>query len=254
MKLKFDKYQGAGNDFIIVNNFDGSINLSCEEIEAMCDRRFGIGADGLIVVGKDSNYDFTMKFYNSDGNTASMCGNGGRCIAKYAFDNNICGSKLIFSADDGIHEAEILEGGNVKLKMIDVESITKFDDGLWTNTGVPHFVKFTNDIDKVNINVEGRKLADDKRFAPGRTNVNFVDNRDGFRLATYERGVEGETLACGTGTVASALCINATTGAKSPIVLKAKGGILKVYFEKVENNYRNIWLEGPAKFVFKGEL
>lgn len=254
MGLKFDKYQGAGNDFIIVNNFDGNIKLSREEIESLCDRRFGIGADGFIMVENDACHDFAMKFYNSDGNTASMCGNGGRCIAKYAFDHNICKSKLTFSADDGIHEAEILADGNVKLKMIDVEIIKKFDDGLWTNTGVPHFVKFVNDISKVDVATEGRKLADDKRFAPDRTNVNFVDELDGFNLATYERGVEGETLACGTGTVATALCINVIHGQKSPIVLKAKGGILQVYFEKVETKYNNIWLEGPAKHVFKGEL
>ncbi len=251
--MNFDKYQGAGNDFIIINNIDGNIALSSEQIEQMCDRRFGIGADGLIVVNSSNEYDFAMKFYNSDGHTASMCGNGGRCIAKYAFDNHICSNKMTFIADDGIHEAEILDDTTVKLKMIDVDGISKFEDGLWTNTGVPHFVKFVDDIYKIDIVAEGRKLADDKRFAPNRTNVNFVDQNGGFRLATYERGVEGETSACGTGTVASALCINATKGNESPITLQAKGGMLKVFFEKKNSKYTNIWLEGPAKKVFRGE-
>ena len=253
MTLKFDKYQGAGNDFIIINNLDGKNNLSGKQIEQLCDRRFGIGADGLILVEKSNEADFAMKFYNSDGKTASMCGNGGRCIAKYAFDNKIASKTMKFTADDGIHEAEIIDSENVKIKMINNESVKVFDDGMWTNTGVPHFVKFVDNVDKVDIDTEGRRLADDKRFAPNRTNVNFTDNANSIRLRTYERGVEGETLACGTGTVATALCINTKNGTPSPIALKAKGGLLKVYFEKKDNGYENIWLEGPAIKVFEGE-
>lgn len=253
MTLKFDKYQGAGNDFVIINNLDGMLNLSGEQIARLCDRRFGIGADGLILVEKSDEVDFAMKFYNSDGKTASMCGNGGRCIAKYAFNNKIASKTMKFIAEDGIHEAEIIDSENVRIKMIDVSEVKVFDDGMWTNTGVPHFVKFVDDIDKVDIATEGRKLADDKRFAPERTNVNFTDNANGFRLRTYERGVEGETLACGTGTVATALCINTKNGIHPPIALNAKGGLLKVYFEKKENGYENIWLEGPAVKVFEGK-
>ena len=253
MKLKFDKYQGAGNDFVIINNLDGKCNLSGEQIARLCDRRFGIGADGLILVEKSDKADFAMKFYNSDGKTASMCGNGGRCIARYAYDHGIAPETMKFVAEDGLHEAEIIDNENVKLKMIDVDGITIFDDGMWTNTGVPHFVKFVDDIDDVDIDIDGCRLADDKRFAPERTNVNFTDNANGFRLRTYERGVEGETLACGTGTVATALCINTKNGTPSPIALKAKGGLLKVYFEKNNNGYENIWLEGPAIKVFEGE-
>lgn len=253
MKLKFDKYQGAGNDFVIVNNLDEKYNLSGEQIARLCDRRFGIGADGLILVEKSDKADFAMKFYNSDGKTASMCGNGGRCIARYAYDHVIAPETMKFVAEDGLHEAEIIDNENVKLKMIDVDGITIFDDGMWTNTGVPHFVKFVDDIDDVDIDLDGCRLADDKRFAPERTNVNFTDNANGFRLRTYERGVEGETLACGTGTVATALCINTKNGTPSPIALKAKGGLLKVYFEKNNNGYENIWLEGPAIKVFEGE-
>jgi diaminopimelate epimerase len=253
MTLKFDKYQGAGNDFVIVNNLDGKHDLSSEQIARLCDRRFGIGADGLILVEKSNDADFAMKFYNSDGKTASMCGNGGRCIARYAFDNGIAAKTMKFAAEDGLHEAEIIDSENVRIKMINVGNVNVFDDGMWANTGVPHFVIFVDDIDKVDIATEGRKLADDKRFAPDRTNVNFTDNANGFRLRTYERGVEGETLACGTGTVATALCINTKKGTPSPIALKAKGGLLKVYFEKNNNGYENIWLEGPAVKVFKGE-
>ena len=253
MKLKFDKYQGAGNDFVIINNLDGKYDLSEEQIAKLCDRRFGIGADGLILVEKSNEADFAMKFYNSDGKTASMCGNGGRCIARYAFDHRIAPEAMKFIADDGIHEAEIIDSENVRIKMIDVCGIKIFDDGMWANTGVPHFVKFVDDIDDVDIDSDGCRLADDKRFAPERTNVNFTDNANGFRLRTYERGVEGETLACGTGTVATALCINTKDGISSPITLKAKGGLLKVYFEKNNNRYENIWLEGPAIKVFEGE-
>ena len=253
MKLKFDKYQGAGNDFVIVNNLDGKYNLSGEQIARLCDRRFGIGADGLILVEKSDKADFVMKFYNSDGKTASMCGNGGRCIARYAYDHGIAPETMKFVAEDGLHEAEIIDNENVKLKMIDVDGITIFDDGMWANTGVPHFVKFVDNIDDIDIDLDGCRLADDKRFAPERTNVNFTDNANGFRLRTYERGVEGETLACGTGTVATALCINTKNGTPSPIALKAKGGLLKVYFEKNNNGYENIWLEGPAIKVFEGE-
>lgn len=253
MKLKFNKYQGAGNDFVIINEFDMQYNLSEETIAKLCDRRFGIGADGLIIVSKCSEADFAMKFYNSDGKTASMCGNGGRCIAKYAFEHELAGETMNFMAEDGIHEAQIIDSKNVRIKMIDVNSVQVFDDGMWTNTGVPHFVKFVDNIDEVDIDTEGRKLADDKRFAPNRTNVNFTDNADCIRIRTYERGVEGETLACGTGTVATALCINARYHKPSPITIKAKGGLLKVYFENDNKAYKNIWLEGPAIKVFEGE-
>ena len=253
MTLKFDKYQGAGNDFVIVNNLDGKHDLSGEQIARLCDRRFGIGADGLILVEKSNDADFAMKFYNSDGKTASMCGNGGRCIARYAFERGIAPETMKFTADDGIHEAKIIDSENVRIKMIDVCDIKVFDDGMWANTGVPHFVKFVDNIDDVDIDIEGRQIADDKRFAPERTNANFTDNANGFRLRTYERGVEGETLACGTGTVATALCINTKYKTQSPITLKAKGGLLKVYFEKNNNGYENIWLEGAAIKVFEGE-
>jgi diaminopimelate epimerase len=253
MKLKFEKYQGAGNDFIIINNTDKSINLTPEQIQKLCDRHFGIGADGLIELTKSDKSDFSMVFYNPDGYGANMCGNGGRCIAKYAFDHNIAGKNMKFSADDGVHEACIIDDENVRIKMIDVNGITIFDDGMWTNTGVPHFVKFVDDTDQIDINTEGRKLADDKRFAPERTNVNFIDNKNGFRIRTYERGVEGETLACGTGNVASALCINTKYSNASPITLKTKASRLKVFFEKNNNGYTNIWLEGPAIKIFEGE-
>ena len=253
MKLKFEKYQGAGNDFIIVDNTDKSINLSPEQIQKLCDRHFGIGSDGLIELTKCDRTDFAMIFYNPDGYVANMCGNGGRCIAKYAFDHKIAGKNMKFSADDGEHEAIIIDDENVRIKMIDVNGISIFDDGMWTNTGVPHFVKFVDDIDHINIDTEGRKLADDKRFTPERTNVNFIDNKNGFRIRTYERGVEGETLACGTGNVASALCINTKYGYPSPITLKTKASQLKVFFEKNNNGYNNIWLEGPAIKIFEGE-
>lgn len=253
MGLIFDKYQGAGNDFIIVNNLAGDVKLGANEIEHLCNRRYGIGADGLIILEKSLGYDYAMQFYNSDGRTASMCGNGGRCIAKYAFDNNIAGKKQHFLAADGEHFAEILDG-RVRLQMIDVERIFTYKDGFFVNTGVPHFVKFVSDLSEIDVEKLGRFIADDERFRPERTNVDFCDRNGIFRIATYERGVEGETLACGTGAVATALCINLALNNASPITLQAKGGELKIYFETKGKSYINIWLEGPAEKVFKGEI
>lgn len=255
MKLKFEKYQGAGNDFIIIDNTDKSIALSPKLIQNLCDRHFGVGADGIIELGSSIDNDFSMLFYNSDGYRANMCGNGGRCIAKYAYDHKIAGKSMSFVAEDGLHKAEIIDNETVKLKMINASGIKKFDDGIWINTGVPHFVRIVDDVDSVDIDIEGRKLADDNRFAPERTNVNFAECKNGkFRIRTYERGVEGETLACGTGTVATALCINMEKSIPSPITLNTKASLLKVYFEQCNGGYQNIWLEGPAQKVFDGEI
>ncbi|MCF0206117.1 MAG: diaminopimelate epimerase, partial [Bacteroidales bacterium] len=185
MKWKFDKYQGAGNDFIIVDNLDGKLHFSREQIENLCDRRFGIGGDGFILLEKCEGYAFAMKFFNSDGNSASMCGNGGRCVAKFAYDHKIASEKMTFLADDGVHEAEIVDDATVRLKMVDNGGIAVYDDGYHTNTGVPHFVKFVENVDNVDVDRQGRALADDSRFAPERTNVNFVEFGESSRLRTY---------------------------------------------------------------------
>lgn len=253
MIVEFSKYQGAGNDFIIVDCRKNELALSEKNIAFLCHRRFGIGADGLMTIHNSDVADFDMKYYNSDGKEASMCGNGGRCIALFAVKNNIATKKMIFSAIDGLHSA-IVTDNEVNLAMSDVNKIIELQDGYFLNTGSPHFVKIVEDIEKVDVYTEGKALADDKRFAPLRTNVNFIEiSKDKIKVATYERGVEDETLACGTGTVASAIVLYKYHYTKKmPVIMHAKGGVLKVSFVVSDNRFTDIILSGPAEIVFKG--
>jgi len=253
MKIEFSKYHGAGNDFIIVDSRKNELILSEKNIAFLCHRRFGIGGDGLMTIHKSDVADFDMKYYNSDGKEASMCGNGGRCISLFALKNNIATNKMIFSAIDGLHSA-IVTDNEVNLAMTDVNEIIELKDGYFLNTGSPHFVKIVEDIEKVDVYIEGKALADDKRFAPQRTNVNFIElSKDKIKIATYERGVEDETLACGTGTVAAAIVANNfNLTSKMPVKLAAKGGNLSVSFTKKQNTFTDIILTGPAEFVFSG--
>jgi diaminopimelate epimerase len=197
-----------------------------------------------------------MRYYNSDGKEATMCGNGGRCAAMFAWKHKIADREMNFIASDGLHYAEVIDD-EVILSMSNVEDIKKYEDGLFLNTGSPHFVKFVDNIDSIDVNLSGKLLADDKRFAPERTNVNFVElnNNDSIRIATFERGVENETLACGTGAVAAAIASNyygKTSSAK--IHVTAKGGNLRIDFQKIDNKYENIKLKGSAIFVFEGRM
>jgi diaminopimelate epimerase len=253
MIIHFSKYQGAGNDFIIINMMENEFELSKEQIAKLCDRRFGIGADGLMTISKDAQSDFYMRYYNSDGKEGSMCGNGGRCIAKFAFTHKICGESVRFNAIDGIHTAEINDD-KVSLSMQDVSEIKEFADGYFLNTGSPHFVKFVESTNDINVKDEGVKIADEPRFAPTRTNVNFIDFNDGkWQIATFERGVEDETLACGTGSVAAAIIIHFTKRtASEKIKLIARGGILEISFKNQDKNYSDVILIGPAVHVFDG--
>lgn len=229
------------------------LELSTEQFAKLCDRRFGVGADGLMTITKDAQSDFYMRYYNSDGYEGSMCGNGGRCIAKYAYTNKICGESTQFNAIDGFHNA-VINAEQVALSMQNVSSIVEYEDGYFLNTGSPHFVKFVESISEINVKDEGLKIADEPRFAPARTNVNFVDFNDGkWHIATFERGVEDETLACGTGSVAAAIIIHFTKkSASEKIKLIAKGGILEVYFKNQETKYSDVILSGPAVHVFDG--
>lgn len=253
MIIHFSKYQGAGNDFIVINMMENEIELSTEQIARLCDRRFGIGADGLMTISKDPNSDFFMRYYNSDGKEGSMCGNGGRCIAKFAFTHKICGRSTRFNAIDGIHTAEINDE-TVSLSMQDVLEIKEYEDGYFLNTGSPHFVKFVESIREINVKDQGLKIANEPRFAPNRTNVNFISSESGaWNIATFERGVEDETLACGTGSVASAIVIHFTKkSAAEKIKLFAKGGILEVSFIIHDKKYSEVILSGPAVYVFEG--
>ena len=256
MNITFNKYQGAGNDFIIIDNRENLINPSDSElINKLCDRRFGIGADGLILISNNDQSDFEMKYFNSDGFIGSMCGNGGRCTAHFALKAAIAGERQRFLAYDGIHEAYV-EKNIVRLQMGNVNECRLINDNYFLNTGSPHYVVIKEDIDSIDVHEEGKKLRWAPEFAPGGTNVNFVQLLDkGLYIRTFERGVEDETLACGTGVTASAIAsvlkghfdtnsVNVTT----------RGGNLKVDFEIHDKKITNVWLTGPATFVFTGNI
>lgn len=254
MQINFTKYQGAGNDFILIDNRKKTFPVDFKSIEQLCDRRFGIGADGLMLLELEDNYDFRMRYFNSDGKEASMCGNGGRCIVAFAKQIGIINNNTKFIAVDGEHLAEIMPQG-IKLKMQDVSDIEKGDNYFFMNTGSPHYVKFIDSHDNFDTYKEGYKIRHNERFKEEGTNVNFVSfiSEGLINVSTYERGVEDETYACGTGCVASALSTAIKEKKDSGLYnIITKGGDLKVYFEKYENGFKEIFLEGPAQKVFDG--
>lgn len=257
MQFEFQKFQGTGNDFVIIDN--RSLKFPKDDIaliEKICDRRFGIGADGLMLVENADGFDFRMVYYNSDGRQSTMCGNGGRCISAFAFSNQIAQGQGQFIAIDGPHDYSINTTGDVKLNMIDVHEIEQLGDDYVMFTGSPHYVRFVENLSNVDMYSGGRSIRYNERFAQEGINVNFVEKNDQIcALRTYERGVEDETYSCGTGTVAAALSIaDKFSIDNGPIHLQTKGGPLNVHFQKEENAFKNIWLEGPAQFVFKGVL
>ena len=259
MKLEFFKYHGAGNDFVMIDCRNSPESFFNNDIvEFLCDRHLGIGSDGLILLLSDKNADFRMKYFNSDGNEGTMCGNGGRCIAAFARDLGIITEKATFTGIDGLHLANILGSEMVNLKMIDVHSIKKLPDGFLIDTGSPHFVCFRDSIKDIDVFTEGREIRNQKRFDESGANVNFVEKitTNTFRMRTYERGVENETLACGTGSVASAISSYLMQKPdKSTYTIEAPGGVLKVQFTpEIDGSFSNVWLEGPVKFVYKGRI
>ncbi len=258
MTLSFDKYQGSGNDFILIDNRKGFFDKSdSAQIARLCNRRFGIGADGLMLLELKTGADFEMIYYNSDGRLSSMCGNGGRCIMDFAKRLGIVGEQAVFLAVDGLHEA-IAKGGTVRLKMNDVKEIESGPDYFFLDTGSPHFVKYVKSLDSFDVTGEGRMIRRSARFLEQGTNVNFVEQQAGYlSVRTYERGVEDETLACGTGVTAAAL-VAAMKGPETKngyADIKTPGGNLKVYYKQTgPASFENIWLEGPATPVFHGEI
>ncbi|MEO8086073.1 MAG: diaminopimelate epimerase [Bacteroidota bacterium] len=261
MIINFSKYQGTGNDFIMLDNRNGNYsNLTNSQVEFLCDRKFGIGADGLILLEEKADFDFNMIYYNSDGNVSSMCGNGGRCITSYANSLQVINGKATFNAIDGSHESLIVSDQPmvVKLKMGDVNAIEQIGEDLFLNTGSPHYVRMVEDVMKVDVVEEARKIRNNQRFKSEGTNVNFVQlNASGLAVRSYERGVEDETLSCGTGITASVLASVMKGKIKDDAEfceVKSLGGMLKVYFEKAGNGFKNVWLEGEAKFVYSGEI
>lgn len=256
MTLSFYKYQGTGNDFIIIDNRNGEINLTTEQVKHLCNRRFGIGADGLMLLNTKPDFDFEMEYYNADGNESSMCGNGGRCMVKFANSLGIRKAKYYFNAVDGEHEATIEDNNWVHLKMKNVDGIKKhFGDSI-VNTGSPHYIKPERDVRHLNVVKEGREIRYSDDFEKEGINVNFVegDSKEIF-VRTYERGVEDETLSCGTGVTAAALVFAHNDNGFNRVEVKTLGGHLAVEFDKIgEEKFTNIWLCGPAEFVFKGQV
>ena len=259
MKLTFYKYQGTGNDFVMIDNRDQKISKNDTKlINRLCDRKFGVGADGLILLENSENPgdDFKMVYFNADGNESSMCGNGGRCLVAFAKFLNIIENSAQFTAIDGVHEAMISDE-IVSLKMQDVGEVNKNEDFLFLNTGSPHHINFSENIGMKDIKKEGAAIRYSERYGKAGTNVNFVEavSADSFSVRTYERGVEDETLSCGTGVTAVAIAAYEAGKTKSEKVrLITPGGELSVKFRKDENGYSDIWLSGPAVQVFKGEI
>ena len=258
--IPFCKYQGTGNDFVVIDNRETCYltRKDVELVKQLCDRRFGIGADGLILLQNKEGFDFEMVYFNSDGNESSMCGNGGRCIVAFAKSLAIIEQTCRFLAIDGTHEAVIHNNGWVDLKMGDVDAVEKGEDYFILDTGSPHYVIFVEDLSDINVYDSGQVIRYSERFRKEGINVNFMEkNGEGISVATYERGVEGETLSCGTGVTAAAIAASILQHnglKKNEIAIETKGGHLKVKLEKENGRFRNIWLCGPAVKVFEGTL
>ncbi|PVX50077.1 diaminopimelate epimerase [Balneicella halophila] len=253
-KIFFYKYHGTGNDFILIDNRDFSFHIENNElIKHLCHRRFGIGADGLILLENTNKADFKMQYFNSDGNLSSMCGNGGRCIVAFAKYLGIIDNTTQFLAPDGMHSAELTPSG-VALQMKDVSQIEQVGQDFYLDTGSPHYVKLIDSHENFDTVSEGQKIRYNNRFNKVGTNVNFVSvENNKIILSTYERGVEDETYSCGTGTVATAIVLGLLNG-KEEQELHTKGGILKVSYTKKGEAFKNIILEGPVEQVFQGEI
>lgn len=256
MTINFSKYQGTGNDFVIIDNRLEDIKLSQQQIAFLCDRRFGVGGDGLMLLGTAEGYDFSMTYFNADGTEGTMCGNGGRCLVQFAHDNGIVKEKYLFIAIDGPHEAAIHSNGWVHLKMTDVVSIENGGDFFVTNTGSPHFVKFVTSIETYEVFNEGKSIRYNDRFLKEGINVNFVEQKqDHLFVRTYERGVENETYSCGTGVTAAAIISRIGNKGANDIAIITKGGNLAVQFNNEgDGHYTNIWLKGPGTFVYKASI
>jgi len=255
MTLTFYKYQGTGNDFVIIDNrklFFPKDDVKL--ISSLCERRFGIGADGLILLENDPLEDFKMVYYNADGNQSTMCGNGGRCLVAFARYLGIFDKKTSFNAVDGLHSA-VIDTNNVSLQMADVSDIKKKPNSFFLDTGSPHHVQLVENLKDFNVAKEGAKLRYGIYGASG-SNINFVEQQtdDIFAVRTYERGVEGETLSCGTGVTAVAIAMHSSgnTDHKN-ITIQTEGGDLSVRFKNVQE-YTDVHLTGPAELVFKGEI
>jgi len=260
MTIEFYKFEGCGNDFIIIDNRKLQINLSNAQIQKLCDRKFGIGADGLMLFNDSREFDFNMTYFNADGYEGSMCGNGGRCMIAFSYLlGNI--NKQRFDAADGYHEGNVIEPISlnqwlVDLKMTDVSNYKQINKSFEINTGSPHFINFVKKVSNIDVFTEGQNIRNNPTYAENGTNVNFVEqNQNNLFVRTYERGVENETLSCGTGVTASALAYALKENInKGTVKIQTLGGHLEVRFTKENSTFKDVWLRGPATLVFKGNI
>ena len=255
MIIEFYKYQGTGNDFIIIDDREKEFDLADNNlIVALCERKMGIGADGLILLREHDTLDFEMIYFNSDGKQSSMCGNGGRCIIAFAQMLEVFEDETTFMAIDGEHKGKLLDD-DIYLQMRDVKEIEGVGDGIVLNTGSPHYIEMVDELDSINVDKQGRKIRNSTLFKKEGINVNFVLDANELEVRSYERGVEAETLSCGTGVVATAIAMHYANCIEESLVnVKTKGGELTVSFEEFNGGYRNIWLIGGASMVFAGEF
>lgn len=259
MKILFQKYQGTGNDFILLDNRNGEYNnLSKTEVKKLCDRRFGIGADGLMLLNTKEGYDFDMVYFNADGRVGSLCGNGSRCMIKFAWSLGLQKENYVFTAADGSHEAKLNADGIVFLKMQDVETIRSHHSDFILDTGSPHFIRLAPDVMQLDVCKKGREIRHSPEFEKEGINVNFVEQLsepDKIIVRTYERGVENETLSCGTGVTAAALVCYHNENGFNEVEIQTPGGKLNVEFDRsADGTFKNIWLCGPAEKVFEGTI
>lgn len=255
MKIHFYKYQATGNDFVLIDNRQANLELTKGQIESICHRRFGVGADGVILLSQDEKAHFRMTYFNPDG-SQSLCGNGCRSAVDLASRLKLINGTAHFSAFDGLHQATLLKDGQVRLQMNNVKGVQRFGDDFFIHTGSPHYIRVVPDISVIDVVKAGRELRHKPDFAPGGTNVNFMslmpDNTISVR--TYERGVEDETLSCGTGVTAAALAAS-VLGYLPPVRIKVAGGTLEVDFKSNgPDTFTDIFLTGPAKMVYEGDL
>ena len=258
MNIIFYKFQGTGNDFLMIDNRQNDFPRDNSKIiERLCDRRFGVGGDGLILLEKDAETDFKMVYFNADGNQSTMCGNGGRCLVAFANSLKIVKNSATFMAIDGLHHATIDNFGVVALQMKDVDDVKIENDYVFLNTGSPHHVEIVENLPIYKVKENGARIRNGDLYGKEGSNVNFVtkisDNE--FTIRTFERGVEDETLSCGTGATATAIAMHATRNSDSTnININVEGGKLEISFDKIDNKYVNVFLKGAATFVFSGTI
>ena len=258
MEIKFHKYHGTGNDFILIDNREKFFNADETTISGLCDRRFGIGADGLILLEQCPGFDFRMLYFNSDGRESTMCGNGGRCITAFADFLSLIPDHAKFIGPDGEHTGHIVSRNGtqsiVRLSLRNVNDIRLLNEDYILNTGSPHLVRFVKDVELIRVAEEGRKIRNLPDYQPAGINVNFVTVKEGkLHVRTYERGVEDETLSCGTGVTASAIAYaHRNEIQQGTVQIVARGGQLELDFRKNDKVFTDIFLQGPAARVFSG--